>query len=368
MNARVTVVGGGYAGIAAAKALDEHADVVLVEERDTFVHNVAALRGLVDEEWTERVFLPYDGLLRHGRVVHDRATHVDATGVTLGTGDRLEADYVVIATGSRYPFPAKTSIVDSVDAKAEYDAARDQLELATGILLLGAGPVGLELAGEIRDRHSTTPITIVDPAGDILGGQYPEELRAELRRQLHDLDVRLLLGTRLDEPPHTAPGQHAPFTVTAAGRAISADLWWRCHGIAAASDCLSAELASARTSTGHLRVTEHLHLAGQDTVFAIGDVTAIEEGKKAKAAEEHAEVVAANIITLAGGGTDLATYASKAPSIVLPLGSRGGASYSPEVGVLGAEATVGLKSADLRVEVYRDRLGVTCTASATSAR
>ena len=44
----VVVVGGGYAGINVAKALDEAADVVLVEPRDTFVHNVASLRALAE--------------------------------------------------------------------------------------------------------------------------------------------------------------------------------------------------------------------------------------------------------------------------------------------------------------------------------
>ena len=44
----VVVIGGGYGGFAAAQALDEFADVVLVEPRDAFVHNVAALRALVE--------------------------------------------------------------------------------------------------------------------------------------------------------------------------------------------------------------------------------------------------------------------------------------------------------------------------------
>ena len=42
--ATVVVVGGGYGGVPTAKALDEIADVVLVEPRDAFVHNVRAAR------------------------------------------------------------------------------------------------------------------------------------------------------------------------------------------------------------------------------------------------------------------------------------------------------------------------------------
>ena len=63
------VIGGGYAGINAAKSLDDVADVVLVEPKDAFVHNVAALRALADPSWLPRIYLPYDRLLASGRVV-----------------------------------------------------------------------------------------------------------------------------------------------------------------------------------------------------------------------------------------------------------------------------------------------------------
>ena len=45
---RVVIVGGGYAGVALARALDSNAEVCLVEARDRFVHNVAAIRSVVE--------------------------------------------------------------------------------------------------------------------------------------------------------------------------------------------------------------------------------------------------------------------------------------------------------------------------------
>ncbi|MGI8827903.1 MAG: NAD-binding protein [Chloroflexota bacterium] len=72
----VLVVGGGYAGVTAAKALDDVADVTLVEPKDAFVHNVAALRALVAPQWLPKIFLPYDHLLENGHVVRDQVVRL----------------------------------------------------------------------------------------------------------------------------------------------------------------------------------------------------------------------------------------------------------------------------------------------------
>jgi NADH dehydrogenase FAD-containing subunit len=109
----VVVVGGGYGGAAVAKALDETHDVVLVEPKDALMHNIAALRALVDPTWLPRIFLPYAGLLTNGLVVRNRAVVVEPHRVVTASGDEISADYVVLATGSKYPFPAKTDLVDT---------------------------------------------------------------------------------------------------------------------------------------------------------------------------------------------------------------------------------------------------------------
>jgi NADH dehydrogenase FAD-containing subunit len=88
----VVVVGGGYGGIQVAKLLDAAADVVLVEPRDGFHHNVAALRALVDPSWLPAIFIPYGGLLQHGRVVRDRAIRVEEGAVVVASGERIRAD------------------------------------------------------------------------------------------------------------------------------------------------------------------------------------------------------------------------------------------------------------------------------------
>ena len=136
----VVVLGGGYAGIQVARPLDDVADVVLVEPKDDFVHNVAALRALVDPSWLERIYLPYAGLLSHGRVIRDRAIKADADRVVLASGAELFPDYLVLATGSGYPFPAKSDVPGTEAAHGKVRGTHAALAAADRVLLLGAGP------------------------------------------------------------------------------------------------------------------------------------------------------------------------------------------------------------------------------------
>jgi len=355
----VVVIGGGYGGAAAAKALDDIADVVLIDPKDAFVHNIAALRGLVDHEWTDRVFYHYGGLLTRGRVIQDRAIHVEAGAVTIGSGERIPADYIVLASGSSYPFPAKMDVDDAATAKTKIATTRSELAKADRVLLLGAGPVGLELSGEIKAVWPNKEVTVVDPIDDVLSGQYTAELREELRRQLGELGVNLLLGTKLVEEPQTPPGVAGTVTaVTTSGQQITADIWFRCYGIVPNSEYLSEELAAARLANGHLEVTPELRLAGQETVFAIGDITAIPESKRGGAAGRHAQVVAGNIRALIEGRDELAAYEPAPPLILLPLGPTGGVSQLPGRGFVGAEETAQIKGHDLFAGNYAELFNV----------
>ena len=270
----VAVVGGGYAGITAAKALDDIADVTLVDPGEAFVHNVAAWRALVEPEWLERIFLPYEHLLANGHFIRDRAIAVDGRRVTLASGDVLEPDYLVLATGSAYPFPAKVEEPDVASARARILAAHEALLDADRVLIVGAGPAGLELAGEVKSFHPDKHVVIADIAPDILAGPYDQALRDELRRQLEALGIELRLGVALGELPDAAPATLAPISVpTADGDPLEADMWFRAFGVRPHSEYLAGgPLDDRRNERGHLRVDEHLRVAGETSVFAIGDL------------------------------------------------------------------------------------------------
>ena len=353
----VVVIGGGYGGVNVAKSLDDVASVVLVEPKDAFVHNVAALRALVDPSWLPRIYLPYGRLLSRGRVIQDRAAKVDAGRVMLASGEELPADYIVLATGSTYPFPAKSDLDRTADAHEKTLGTHAALAAAARVLLVGAGAVGIELAGEITAAWPGKHVTLLDAADDILGARFRADLKAELRRQLTELGVELLLSSPLTAEPPVEPGQLGEFTVTTrAGAQVTADVWFRCYGVTPVSDYLAGSLAAARDADGFVAVNEFLQVPGQDRVFALGDVSDADH-KMAGAAGRQAPVVAGNIRALIEGGS-LTAYQPNPPSIVVPIGPAGGAGQrAGEDELISAELVAELKGRDMMVDRFAGLFG-----------
>ena len=351
--ARVVVVGGGYGGASVAKRLDEIADVVLVEPKDAFVHSSAALRAVVDPAWQERVFYPYDKLLTRGRVVKDWARRVSPSRVELSPYESERPDYLVLATGTAYPFPAKFLEDESAVAAARLQRLREDLARCERVLVVGGGPVGLELAGELTAAFPGLGVTVVDQAEDVLtAGDFLPGLREAVRGELAERGVEFTTGSRLAFLPPVDVGTYAPFTVETLDRVpVTAQMWFRCFGSRPQTGYLDEDLAAARRPDGRIRVTEFLNVVGQDTVFAVGDITDVPESKRASAAAEHAAVVAQNITDLIQGRKPTARYRAADERIVLPLGPAGGASQLGVPGggreVVGAEETSKIKGADL---------------------
>jgi NADH dehydrogenase FAD-containing subunit len=364
----VVVIGGGYGGVGVAKALDADVDVVLVEPKDAFVHNIGALRALVEPAFLPKIFFPYDRLLDHGRVVRDRAVEVSAHRVGLASGEAIAADYVVLATGSTYPFPAKSDAHDARDAIDSYRAAYDELTKANGVLLVGAGPVGIELAGEIGSKWPDKHITLLDLADDVLGGRFRPELRAELRKQLVDLGVDVVLGEGLREFPASAANELATFTVTTnTGRRITADIWFQCFGVSPVSDYLTDDLAAARGPDGFVTVGPALQVGGHRNVFAIGDVSTA-DAKMAGMAGMQAQLVAKNIINMVNGGDDLEPYQPFGPAIVVPIGPEGGSGQLPgQEDLTSTETVAAMKGRDLMVGRFAETFGLTSDPSPTAS-
>jgi len=350
MSPSVVVIGGGYGGHKVAKALEGVADVTLVDPSDALLHNVASWRALVEPQWLDRIFFPYDRLLHHGRFLRDRAVEVDGREVTLASGTRLHPDYLVLATGSYYPSPAKWGEADSATARAGMRASHEALSGAARVLVVGAGPSGLELAGEIKTTFPEKRVIVADRSADVLPGPYDQELREELRRQLDKLGVELVLGSPLRGLPGTDAGTAGPVAVTTeAGEELTADIWFRCFGVVPATGYLRGELAAARNDAGYLRVDDQLRVRGQDRVYAIGDISDAERNMAGMAGIQ-ADFLADNLKALITGEGEPRQYQINPPMIAVPLGPEGGAGQFPGGGVVGPEMISNVKGRDMLVD------------------
>lgn len=363
--AKVVVVGGGYAGVTVAKGLDSIADVVLIEQRDQFSHHAAALRAAVDPVWAEAIFMPYSYLLQNGSVVHGTVSRVEGTTVYVYGQDPIEADYVVLATGSSYPFPAKHTNKDNKVAKARLEQLREALDNAESALLVGAGTVGLEMAGELAHSYPDMRIEMVEKEERILGSaEYSDDFRRAMETQIEGLGIKLHLGTRLANLPPTAVGELGRFEVrTTDGEIVSADVWFQCYGSQTVSGYLvGSSYEELVHLDGTVAVAPTLQLVGHPNVYAVGDITDIDPSKRADVARNQAQVAVANIATQIEGGTPDVLYESAGNWVVVPLGPNAGASQLPgpdgEVRIAGAEETAEIKGADLMLSVVRSQLNL----------
>ena len=142
-----------------AKALDRILDVTLVERQNYFTHTFGVLRALGNKAFAPLVLIPYDRLLRDGVVVRGEVTDISADSVTLNGPDGKPAsplpyDYLVVATGAAWAFPARPTATDARRAIEELEAANAALAAGSRVLVIGGGAVGAELAAEVVERAS----------------------------------------------------------------------------------------------------------------------------------------------------------------------------------------------------------------------
>ncbi len=363
--ARVIVIGGGYGGITVAKGLDPVADVVLIDRNDRFVHHAAALRAAVDDVWEQAIFMPYSYLLSKGKVINGNVSRVEGNTVHLYGHEPMEADYIVLATGSTYPFPAKHITGQSAIAKHRLRELRAGLGSAEKAVIVGGGTVGLELAGELREVFPNLEIEIIEVKDELLGSPgFTPEFRTLIQDQVAELGIKVTAGASLAYLPPTPAGTLGRFEVeTTTGERVSGDVWFQCYGSEPVTGYLrGTDYQEALTEAGTVRVLPTMQVAGHDHTYAVGDITNVPEAKRADAARDQARVVVANIASQIEGGEPEVTYHPKRDWIVLPLGPSHGASQlfdgEGATRIVGSDETAEIKGTDLMISVIRSQLGL----------
>ena len=171
--------------------------------------------------------------------------------------------------------------------------------------------------------------------------------------------MEVVLGNPLRQMPAVPVGVRSPIVVvTATGRSISADIWFKCFGMAPSSGYLGGSLAGARRADGFIEVNPLLQVKGHENVFALGDVSTASEAKfAAYASKFQSKVVVANVRSLLAGG-ETQTYQPFPDALIVPLGPFGGAAQIPGQNDLApAEAVRDMKGRDLAVDGYAAQFG-----------
>lgn len=359
---RVIIVGGGYAGTALARALDGVTDVVLIEPRDRFVHNVASIRAVVEPALHEKIALPYDKLLKRGKVVRDRAVAIADNGVKLAGGATIEGDIVVVATGSRYARlfkPQGDSIASFVAASR---AAHAALLAAKSIAIVGAGAVGTELAGEIAAAFPKKKITLVSSTSTLFPA-YPAKLGQKLEAQLKRARVSLRMGTTVRNLQSVDEPTSGKLEVSD-GTTLDAEFIVPAIGAKPVNDLLHALPGAKADALGRVEVDAWLRLPGRANVFALGDAAATGDAMTIVGIAGQEPWLAKTIKAVVAGKKieSLPRYKpSLAPPILIPLGPSKGASVLPfgKKGlVVGSFFTSILKGKHLFIPRYRKAFGV----------
>ena len=359
---RVLIVGGGFAGLAAAKALaNAPVDVTIFDRRNHHVFQPLLYQVATAALSPADISASIRAILRkqaNCQVVLGEVTGVDvAHRRLLVRGGHVGYDYLILAAGATHSYfghdewaaiaPGLKSLEDASELRrrillafesAEYegDEAARQAALTFGIV--GAGPTGVELAGAIKEiagrtipkdyRHidtRTTRVILFEGADRVLPS-FPEKLSMRARRDLERLGVEVRLNSMVTD-------------VTPAGITVGDEftpvrnVFWAA-GVKASPIGRSLDVPLDRT--GRVIVKPDLSIEGHPEVFVAGVMAA------ARSADTNEPVPG-----VAQGGIQMGDY----------------------IGRLIAGRVAGVHAGDAEPFVYRDKgsLAVIGTAKAVAA-
>ena len=341
----VVIVGGGFAGLACAKALGgaRKSDggpvrVVLIDKQNYHLFQpllyqvaTAALSPADIAEPIRKILSRHDNI----DVVMGEVTGIDTAGhlVSLASGTSFRYGTLVLATGSEYNYfghddwarhaPGLKTIENAREIRSRIlanfeeaetctDPAR-QRELMTSVVI-GGGPTGVEMAGAIaelarwtlaRDFRHIDPRSarvILVEAGPRILSAVPEELGDYARRILDSLGVEIRTGTAVEDVTETG--------VTMGGQFVGAgSIVWG----AGIRPTAPAGWLGGRTERGKVEVAPDLAVVGVPDVFALGDIAALKQDGKplpalAQVAKQQGEHLGAALKARFAAGTPVPPF------------------------------------------------------------
>ncbi len=298
---RVVVIGAGFAGLAATRALARApVEVTLIDRRNYHLFQPLLYQVATAGLSPSQIATPIRALLRRQRnvtVLLGKVEAIDRQQRLVRTAQReIAYDRLIVATGARHAYFGKDSweafapglkkIEDALairhqvlEAFERAEASDDEAERRSLLtfVVIGGGPTGVELAGAIaelarrtlakdfrRIDTRTTRVLLVE-AGPRLLPSFQPALSLAASRQLAALGVEVCLGA-----PITASDERQ--VVIGAGRVVACHTRLWAAGVAASP--AARWLGSERDPAGRVPVGADLALPGDPDVFVVGDVTA----------------------------------------------------------------------------------------------
>lgn len=168
-------------------------------------------------------------------------------------------------------------LVQIVQGSTDYDiflvAENEKIKAADSILIVGGGPVGVELAAEIAVDFPEKKVTLVHNGSRLLEFIGPKAADKTLE-WLKSRNVEVKLMQSVDLSDNTSDGNKTYFT--SSGETIKADCHFLCTGKPPASEWLrETYLKDRMDNLGRLKVDENLRVKGHRNIFAVGDITDI---------------------------------------------------------------------------------------------
>jgi NADH dehydrogenase len=295
---RVVIVGAGFGGLWAAKALANAPAEIIVIDRENYhlfqplLYQVATA-GLSPAD----VAAPIRGIVgryRNITVMLGEVVGIDvaARTVAMSGGRHVPYDYLILATGARHAYfghddwepyaPGLKRIEDATEIRrriliaferAENETDPDERRRLMNLVIVGGGPTGVELAGAIAElarRALAKDFRNIDPrgtrivlveAGPRLLPSFPESLSEDARRRLERLGVEVRLGA-----PVTAINA---LGVTLGTARIEARTVIWAAGVAASP--AGRWIGAVCDRVGRIAVEPDLSIPGHPEIFAIGD-------------------------------------------------------------------------------------------------
>jgi len=296
-HAHVVILGGGFAGLYAAKALGSApVSVTLVDRRNHHLFQPMLYQVATAALSPGDIASPIRSILRgqgNTQVLLGEAQAVECQSkCVLVDGSSISYDYLVVATGARHsyfghadwePFaPGLKSIEDALEIRrrvllafeaAEREPDRDRRRAFLTFVVVGGGPTGVELAGalaeirryalrrDFRRIDSREATVLLLEGGPRLLGSYPDSLSAAAERALTRLGVEVRTGTFVD-------GITAEEVSAKGTRIPTRTVVWAAGNLASP---LLGSLGSRLDDQGRVVVADDCTIPNHREVFVLGD-------------------------------------------------------------------------------------------------